>query len=207
MSSADRQVGPAVLFVCTGNICRSPAAEFLLRAGLGADAGIDVTSAGLRARVGQPVAPPMAALLRARGVDRTGFQARQFLPSLVTPATMVLTMTVDQRVAVVSRAPTAVRRTFTLREFAALALLTGPPESRRPADRLTELVAAVPRARARRVPGLDDDIEDPFGRPAEAHARALTLVAAAVKDILSLLVHVGSDAACSPAPAPTTAFG
>jgi hypothetical protein len=97
-------------------------------------------------------------------------------------------MTAEQRAAVVSQAPEAVRRTFTLREFVALAALSGPPEGRA-ADRLPELVAAAPRARARR--GLapdDDDINDPFGLPDDAHARALAVVAAAVTDLVELLV-------------------
>jgi protein-tyrosine phosphatase len=65
-----------VLVVCTGNVCRSPAAELLLRDRLGA-ADVDVASAGVHALVGQPVDPPVAELLVERGVAPGGFRARQ----------------------------------------------------------------------------------------------------------------------------------
>jgi protein-tyrosine phosphatase len=183
----------AVLFVCTGNVCRSPAAELLFRR-RAAD-GLGVASAGLRALAGRPVAAPTAALLRARGVDPCGFAARQLLPPLVHDATVVLTMTADQRAAVVSGTPAAVRRTFTLREFVALARLAEPLAEREPAARLAALVTGAGRARAVRGPAGDDDIADPYGRSDTAHARALDLVAAAVEELADLLAGSVVDAA------------
>jgi low molecular weight protein-tyrosine phosphatase len=180
-----------VLAVCTGNICRSPAAEFLLRAGLGDDAGIEVTSAGISALAGEPVADPMARLLRARGVDPTGFVARQLDPVAVRGADLVLTMTAEQRSAVVGRAPAAVRRTFTLGEFADLSRLVDVTEvrARHSADRLAELVAAAPRARSRRG-SRQDDVEDPYGRPEEVFRRVLAQIEAAVDSLLGVLTPV-----------------
>ena len=178
----------ALLVVCTGNICRSPAAELLLRAGLGDDAGIAVASAGLAARAGEPVAAPMARLLAARGVDPRGFVARQLHPPLLRSSGLVLTMTAAQRSTVVSRAPAAVRRTFTLREFAELARLgAGLPAERHPADRLAALVAAAPRLRALRTGPREDDVEDPYGLPEEVFARVLTRIEAAVGTLLDAL--------------------
>ena len=55
-----------ILTVCTGNICRSPVAERLLQAGLG-DA-VAVSSAGVRAVVGDPIHPGMVALLERSGI-------------------------------------------------------------------------------------------------------------------------------------------
>ena len=179
--------GPAVLLVCDGNICRSPAAELLWRARIGSS--VPVSSAGLVARVGEPVAEPMARLLVARGVTPDGFAARQLTPESVAAADLVLTMTTAQRGAVVSRAPVAVRRTFTLREFADLvgfvdaAQLAG---MRSPATRLAALVEAAPRARARRGV-MADDIEDPYRRSDDVAQRVLLLVADAVDDIAAAL--------------------
>jgi low molecular weight protein-tyrosine phosphatase len=179
----------ALLVVCTGNICRSPAAELLLHRGLGNGAGIVVASAGLAARAAEPVAAPMARLLAARGVDPRGFVARQLHPPLLRTSGLVLTMTAAQRSAVVSRVPAAVRRTFTLREFADLARLAGdPPEARQPADRLTALVTAAPRLRALRTGTADDDIEDPYGRPADVFASVLDRIEAAVGAMLGALM-------------------
>lgn len=194
MSAAGTGAGPGILFVCTGNICRSPAAELLFRARtVGRAVGIDVSSAGLRARTGEPAAPPTAALLRALGVDPAGFRAQQFLPSSVGPATVVLTMTAAQRTDAVARVPAAVRRTFTLREFVALARLTQLAPERDPARRLAALVAGAGRARARRGPAGDDDIPDPYGRPEEVHARVLAVLEAAVTDLVAVLTDHAAD--------------
>jgi protein-tyrosine phosphatase len=181
----------SVLIVCTGNICRSPAAELFLRAGLGAASGIAVASAGLQARAGEPVAAPVAALLRAWGVDPIPFRARQLVPALVQEADLVLTMTAAQRAAVIARAPDAVRRTFTLVEFADLAgLLDDLPDPAGPSARLVAVVARAGRARAlrQRDPAQDDDIDDPFGRSDDVHARVLASIAAAVERLLGSLV-------------------
>lgn len=183
-----------LLVVCTGNICRSPAAELLLRAGLGEDAGVAVSSAGLAARAGEPVAPAMARLLAARGVDPGGFVARQLQPPELRSTGLVLTMTAAQRSAVVTRAPATVRRAFTLQEFAELARLAGDlPEEQHPAGRLAALVAEAPRLRALRTGARDDDVEDPYGRPDDVFVRALTRIEAAVKVLLDVLAIRSGD--------------
>ena len=67
-----------ILFVCLGNICRSPAAEGVLRARAAAR-GIDVTvdSAGTGDwHVGEPPHPPMIAAARARGIDLSRLRGR-----------------------------------------------------------------------------------------------------------------------------------
>jgi protein-tyrosine phosphatase len=70
-----------VEIVCTGNICRSPMGEVVLRAKL-AEAGIDgveVTSSGTGGwHVGDPMDPRAAAALRRRGYDGSAHRARQF---------------------------------------------------------------------------------------------------------------------------------
>jgi protein-tyrosine phosphatase len=68
-----------ILFVCLGNICRSPAAEGVTRA-MAAARGIDVAldSAGTGDwHVGKPPHPPMVAAARARGWDLSALRARQ----------------------------------------------------------------------------------------------------------------------------------
>jgi len=178
-----------VLFVCTGNICRSPAAELLLRAALGTGTGIETASAGVAALVGEPVAAPMARLLRDEGIQTEGFVARQLDPALARSAALVLTMTTDQRATVVSRAPAAVRRTFTLREFVGLVGLAGTPvEARDPGDRLTALVRTATRARGLLAPAAHmHDIEDPYRRTEEVYARVLAQIRHEVADLVGLL--------------------
>lgn len=68
-----------VLIVCLGNICRSPAAEVLLRVrARAAGHALEVDSAGTgHWHVGAPPHPPMIAAARARGYDLAALRARQ----------------------------------------------------------------------------------------------------------------------------------
>jgi protein-tyrosine phosphatase len=186
VNAAARDGAPLrVLVVCTGNVCRSPAGELLLRAGLGTAADVEVASAGLGALAGEPVAQPMARLLRARGLDPAPFVARQLEASDVRAADLVLTMTTAQRRAVVTSVPAAVRRTFTLPEFAdvaALAEVDRLPGG--PAERMAGVLRAAPRARALRGAAQDDDIEDPYGRSDEVFARVFAAIDTAVDRLL-----------------------
>ncbi|MFF0339390.1 low molecular weight protein-tyrosine-phosphatase [Kribbella sp. NPDC004875] len=84
-----------VEIVCTGNICRSPMGEVVLRAKL-AQAGIDdveVTSSGTGGwHVGDRMDPRAAAALRRRGYDGSSHRARQFDPAWFTERDLVLAM-------------------------------------------------------------------------------------------------------------------
>jgi protein-tyrosine phosphatase len=137
----------------------------------------------------------MARLLWNRVLDPGGFAARQLEDRHVVDAGLVLTMTARQRAQVVGRVPGAVRRTFTLSEFAGLALLTGEPGASTVPGRLAALVRAAPAARGRRVQTpFEDDIEDPYGRDEAAYVRALDLITSAVTDLGSVLVGPGGRA-------------
>ncbi len=177
----------SILTVCTGNICRSPAVERLLARGLGET--VLVTSAGTRATVGGPVSAPMVPLLVAAGVSVDGFTARQVTEQMVRDADLVLPLTRAHRSAVVELAPAAVRRTFTLRELARLAVAVDPAAlpPGTPADRLRAL---VPLAAARRglVPATaaDDDVVDPYGRGDAVYARSFGLIEPAVRAIVAV---------------------
>jgi protein-tyrosine phosphatase len=175
-----------VLAVCTGNICRSPALELRLRAALGPGADVVVSSAGVRALVGQPVDPAMAALL---GDVPQDLRARQLVPDVVRPAGLVLALTRDQRAAVVGAVPAAVRRTFTLLEFADLASAAAADGALEgttsPGQALVRLVQAAPRYRGARAID-EDDIEDPYRRGPEVFARVL----AAIDDAVAALARV-----------------
>ncbi|MFY0407472.1 hypothetical protein [Solicola sp. PLA-1-18] len=106
-----------VLTVCSGNICRSPAFETLLRSGPLADSGITVESAGTIAGEGQPVHPEIAAILADRGVDVAEFASRRLTAPMLRSADLVVTMEREHRATVVQLSPSHVRRTFTLREL------------------------------------------------------------------------------------------
>src|SRR5687768_5763225 len=87
-----------VLFVCTGNVCRSAMAERLGRAFLdeafGSDAGtFRLESAGTRAVVASQMHPDTALVLRGFGAEPGEFRARQVTEAHVAGADLVLTMT------------------------------------------------------------------------------------------------------------------
>jgi protein-tyrosine phosphatase len=73
-----------LLFVCTGNICRSPTAEGVMRDLLkaaGLAGRIEVDSAGVTGwHVGEPPSGPAVAVARARGYDLSGLAAREVAP-------------------------------------------------------------------------------------------------------------------------------
>ena len=74
---------PKILFVCTGNICRSPMAEFLLRDMVekrGLADRFEIASAATTAdEIGNPVYPPVRRLLNKRGISCEGKRARQLV--------------------------------------------------------------------------------------------------------------------------------
>lgn len=112
----------AVLAVCTGNVCRSPAAEMMLRHGIRGLAGLTgpdciARSAGVSALVGQPMATRMVAALDDGGIPTTSFTARQLDASMIDEADLIITADRRHRAAVVGINADALERTFTLREF------------------------------------------------------------------------------------------
>ena len=168
----------AVLFICTGNICRSPAAELLFRAGLADVDLLEVTSAGTSGMTGYPVDPPTARALDELGIDPDGHRARQMDSEMLWASDLILTAAIEHRSAVLHADPSLLAKTFTLREFARLAWKA--PEARPvgvPTDEgLRARVAAIARKRALNRPGRPGelDIADPYGKPFEA-ARATVL--------------------------------
>ncbi|WP_102160021.1 low molecular weight protein-tyrosine-phosphatase [Zhihengliuella halotolerans] len=84
--------------VCTGNICRSPMAEYLLRAEL-ARAGVEdvevVSSAVTAWEVGNPIDDRARDLLTERGLDATRHVARQFTPADYSRADLILALDTD----------------------------------------------------------------------------------------------------------------
>ena len=125
---------------------------------------------------GSPMTPESAGHLEAHGASADGFVARQLVPAMLEESDLVLTATRAIRSRVLEDSPAALRRTFTVLEFASLLDIIGADQDR------AELVATAAAERSRAT--LDDyDIPDPYGRGDAAHAEAAELMAAAVERI------------------------
>jgi len=207
-----------VLAVCTGNICRSPAVELWLRAALGPeqDSGVRVASAGVRAVVGSAMCPDMARLVELGGLSPAGFRARQLTEPMVREAGLVLALSRGHRSLIVEATPAALRRTFTLREFARLvglvdradleAALGGPEVSASvsPGQRLAALVPLTAQRRGQvRVPAEDDDVVDPIGQASAVSEQAADHIWRAVQTIARAARGRGRPAHATPAEATT----
>ncbi|MCM8594281.1 low molecular weight protein-tyrosine-phosphatase [Accumulibacter sp.] len=104
-----------ILTVCTGNICRSPAAQFLLRQRIEkAGRRVEARSAGTGALVNHPAEEATSAMLGARGIDLSSHRASQLTPERLRWAELVLVMEKHHRDAVVTMDPTARGKTFLL---------------------------------------------------------------------------------------------
>jgi low molecular weight protein-tyrosine phosphatase len=195
-----------VLFVCTGNICRSPLAERLGRSVLDGATGasaVRLHSAGVRAVVGSGMHPDSARALQRYGVEAADFVARRLQEHMVTEADLVLTMTAEHRQQVLERSPRALGRTFTLREAADLTLLVGAgaaPGGADGVDRVRAWVRALAGSRSRRRGAGHDDVRDPVGLASEAHDEAAATIAAALEPLLGRIADLAAVAVTSSPP-------
>ena len=82
-----------VLFICTGNTCRSPMAEGLLKASVKGDSNIRVISAGVAAMPGQLVSRETQEILSENGGALKGFKSQQVDEVLLKEADLVIAMT------------------------------------------------------------------------------------------------------------------
>jgi len=183
-----------ILTVCTGNICRSPLAEVLLRAEL-EPLGVRVHSAGTHALVGHGMPEPALELAAQEGADpevAAAHQARYLVEPLLADADLILTMAREHRSHVVKMMPNRLRRTFTVREFARLASTLSSEDARAAADaaggsthdRFAAVLRAVNDQRGLTPSsGDDDDVIDPYRRSRETYARSAAELTPALVEV------------------------
>lgn len=111
-----------ILFVCTGNICRSPVAEHLLRDAVSHRASgftsLTVGSAGTAGMTGYPMDDRSMAFLDERGIDGRDFVARRVSRRLLQDADLVVGLEKVHVDRCLRTAPTAMTRTFRLHQLA-----------------------------------------------------------------------------------------
>ena len=172
-----------ILAVCTANICRSPMMEILLRERLDPEQ-FEVSSAGVQGWKAAPVDSMVVLELERLGARADGFASRALTAEMVEGADLILTATREHRSEVLDRHPGALRRTFTVREFAELVEnmvgMTSPAH-------LVEMAY-----RHRSEAGNDLDLPDPFRRPPDVHrvvADHVARSAAIIAERLSVIAN------------------
>src|SRR6266446_9254680 len=106
-----------ILFVCTGNVCRSPMAEGIFRQAIRNRADFRVVSAGLGAMDGQPPSPYAVQAVRELGIDISSQHSRMLTAELVQQADYIFGMTHSHIDTVMLLYPQAAEKTFLLRDF------------------------------------------------------------------------------------------
>lgn len=194
-----------ILFVCTGNTCRSPMAEAVLKD----KTTYEVQSAGIAATTGISTNPQAVDVLKENKIDYTG-TSQPLTSELVDWADLILTMTYQHKQAVVSLHSDGFGKTYTLKEYVnqdaeeiweALkqahlnieekrSLMTKEPGHELTEQQIREFfqeeLEEVARLEAK-LPSLD--IADPYGLDRDAYEKTLTEIREAIDALTKLLTE------------------
>jgi len=167
--------GFRVLAVCTGNVHRSPLAAVLLDqwaswylpSNIAQE--VSVGSAGTRPPVGAPIGDLPRLIAESLGGDPRAHRARRLTDQLVAEADLVLAASHLHRDDLLTRVPSAMRRTFTIREAGRTAERLGPRPMPGSVEDLRRVVADLAAHRVPPESPGDDDVVDPQGLPPAAY--------------------------------------
>src|SRR5258708_4118773 len=152
-----------VLFVCTGNVCRSPMAQGLFADLVRGRRDIEVTSAGIGAVGGQPPSQNSVEVMAELGIDIVNIRSKPLMAELVRKADFIFVMTYGHLDSMLLLFPSAAEKTFLLREFE------------------TDL------------PVMEREVPDPIGQSREMYREARDQIRAALPRLLDLVLRSTHD--------------
>ena len=148
-----------ILFVCTGNTCRSPMTEGMLKKAAeekGLSDRISVSSAGISVFRAPSASPEAVEVMRRAGIDISSHRPRQVTAEMLLEADLVITMTESHRSRILDMYPEIKGKVYTIKKFAKME--NGSP-----------------------------DIPDPFGGAEKEYKRIASEIGEAVKKIIDRL--------------------
>ena len=154
-----------ILFVCSGNICRSPMAEGYLKRVLPPRFRdrVEVRSAGTLGIRGEPPSPEAIQVMEERDVDISGHRSQGITPELVEASNLILGMAYDHLEYLRYSFPEASERVFLLRAFE-------KPD-----------------------PSFRDSIPDPIGTSIETYRKVRDIIIQEINDLLPRLIQILND--------------
>ncbi|MBI5023931.1 MAG: threonylcarbamoyl-AMP synthase [Candidatus Omnitrophica bacterium] len=148
-----------ILFVCTGNSCRSVMAEYLLKSMLAGRQDVEVTSAGTGVFLQTTASSETVSILKEEGIDAAHHLSRAIHSILLKKSDLIIVMTRGHRQQVLERVPEVEKRIYLLREFIDT-----------PSGYQIEL-----------------DVPDPIGQPHYAYKECFAVVKEAMHKIVGLV--------------------